>query len=52
MKNQKTEYAFTKKIGKAVYLVHVHFSKNSKESFNDKILRLVKNDIAQNGKAS
>ena len=52
MKKQKTDYAYTKKIGKATYNVCVRFSKNSKESFSDKLLRLVKNDIAKNGKAS
>ena len=52
MKNKKNDYAFTKKIGKATYDVRVHFSKSSKESLSDKLLRLVKNDIAKNGKAS
>jgi len=37
---------FSKKVGRATYNVHVYFSKTSKESFNDRILRLVKNDIA------
>jgi len=52
VKNKKNDYAFTKKIGKATYDVRVHFSKSSKESLSDKLLRLVKNDIAKNGKAS
>ena len=52
MKPPKTEYTFTKKIGKATYYVQVHFSENSKENFDDKLLRLVKNDIAKNAKAS
>jgi hypothetical protein len=37
---------FSKKIGRATYIVQIFFSKTSKESFNDKVLRLVKNDIA------
>jgi len=36
--------AFMKKIGKANYRVMVHFSPSSKETFNDKLLRLVKVD--------
>ena len=38
--------AFSKKIGRTIYTVHIYFSTTSKESFNDKILRLIKNDIA------
>ncbi|MCL2566246.1 MAG: transposon-encoded TnpW family protein [Defluviitaleaceae bacterium] len=45
--NSKT---FSKKIGKATYDVHIFFSKTSKESFNDKLLRLIKNDIANGTK--
>jgi len=37
---------FSKKIGRGTYTVKVFFSKSSKESFNDKVLRLVKADIA------
>ena len=36
---------FSKKIGRGTYTVKVFFSKTSKESFNDKVIRLVKNDI-------
>ena len=50
MKNQKTENAFSKKIGQATYNVRIFFSKTSKSSFNDKLLRLVKNDIADREK--
>jgi len=42
---------FSKKVGRSTYNVHVYFSKTSKESFNDKILRLVKNDIANEAKS-
>jgi len=49
---QKTENTFIKKIGGATYKVQIHFNKNSKESFNDKLLRLIKTDIAKNTKVS
>jgi len=47
MQNQKNTNTFTKKIGKATYQVIIHFSKNSKHAFNDKPLRLIKNDVAE-----
>ncbi len=34
-----------KKIGKTTYMVGVHFSQTSKETMDDKVARLVKNDI-------
>ena len=52
MQNQKISNTFTKKIGQATYHVQIHFSQTSKDTFNDKILRLIKNDIAENTKAS
>ena len=33
-----------KRIGSTAYLVSVHFSQTSKETLEDKILRLIKND--------
>ncbi|XID93759.1 transposon-encoded TnpW family protein [Paenibacillaceae bacterium WGS1546] len=33
------------KIGSTTYDVAIHFSKTSKENMNDKILRLVRNDL-------
>ena len=47
--NKRAEHVntFSKKIGRGTYTVKVFFSKTSKESFNDKVLRLVKNDIAK-----
>ena len=42
---------YTKKIGGAAYKVEVHFSKTSKETFTDKLLRLIKNDITYGKKA-
>ena len=41
---------FSRKIGRATYIVHVFFSESAKESFSDKILRLIKNDIANEAK--
>jgi hypothetical protein len=46
MKNQIHANSFTKKIGRAIYMVNVHFNENSKENFSDKLLRLIQNDIA------
>ena len=37
---------FTTKIGNTTYEVYIHFSKTSTENMNDKILRLIKNDVA------
>ena len=37
---------FTKRIGNTTYRVAVHFSKTSKETITDKILRLIKNDVS------
>ena len=33
-----------KRIGNTTYLVTVHFSATSKETINDKIIRLIRND--------
>ena len=52
MQNQKTKNSFTKKIGNATYQVKIYFSPNGKDNFNDKLLRIIKNDIAGNPKAS
>lgn len=37
---------FTKRIGHTVYRVGVHFSNKSGETAQDKILRLVKNEVS------
>jgi len=34
----------TRKIGNTTFDIHVHFSETSKETFTDKVLRLIKND--------
>ena len=38
--------SFTKRIGHTVYRVEVHFSNKSGETAQDKILRLVKNEVS------
>ena len=42
-KNHRT---LEKRIGHTTYEVHICFSERSKESMNDKICRLIKNQIA------
>ena len=42
---------FTKRIGSTNYRVSVHFSDTSRETMNDKIIRLIRNESA-NGKAA
>lgn len=39
--------AMIKKIGKMTYIVRAHFSKTSKEHFNDKIKRMLCDEIRQ-----
>jgi len=46
VKTQETPYKFNRKIGATNYIVSVNFSKTSRENINDKILRLIKNDIS------
>lgn len=36
---------FTKKIGNTTYDVSFHYSQQSRESMNDKIIRLIENDM-------
>lgn len=38
---------FTKRIGSTTYRVSVHFSKTSRVTVKDKILRLIKNEAKQ-----
>ena len=42
--------SFSKKIGRTMYTVQIFFSKTSRETFNDKILRLIKNDVVNETK--
>lgn len=36
-------------IGRTTYLVYVHFSETSTETMEDKITRMIRNDVAQMG---
>jgi len=42
----------TKKIGQSVYTIQIHFRKTSKVNFNDKVMQIIKNDIARSVAAS
>ncbi len=44
-KAQEKRKGFTKKIGNTTYDVSFHFSRQSRESMNDKIIRLIGNDM-------
>ena len=39
----------TTKVGNTTYDVHIHFSKTSKETMTDKVLRLIRNEKFTNG---
>ena len=41
---------FTQRIGSTVYEVHVHFDTVKTESFEDKILRMMRNDLRTGAK--
>ncbi len=43
----KNNPALVKKIDKMTYIVRIHFSKTSKETFNDKVKRLLCDEIRQ-----
>ena len=46
-KNQQDKpFRFNKRIGSTNYNIAVYLSKTSRETMNDKIIRLIKNDIA------
>ena len=42
---QEKKKGFTKKIGNTTYDVSFHYSRQSRESMNDKIIRLIENDM-------
>ena len=44
---QENLSALIKKIGGMTYIVRVHFSTTSKETFSDKIKRLLRNEVRQ-----
>lgn len=43
---KKGAEGFTRQIGTTVYQVHVIFNENDMESFEDKLLHLLKNDLS------
>ena len=43
---------FSKRVGSTVYRVNVHFSRTSKETANDKIFRLIRNESAAGKRVS
>ena len=45
--DQKEPLALVKKIGKMTYIVRVHFSITSKETFTDKVNRLLRQEVRQ-----
>lgn len=48
--SDKKEQVFTKQIGKMKYIVNVHFKEDGKDNLNDKIKRMLKNDILNDDK--
>ena len=44
-KRQAEPQILLKRVGSTSYKVAVHFSKTSKETLNDKILRLIRNEV-------
>lgn len=41
----QTAPVLVRRIGNTTYKVGIHFSQTSRETMNDKVLRLIKNDI-------
>ena len=44
-RTQEKRKGFIKKIGNTTYDVSFHYSRHSRESMNDKIIRLIENDM-------
>jgi hypothetical protein len=44
--NAAAPRTITRRIGNTTYKVNVHFSRTSKETMNDKIMRLIKNEAS------
>ena len=40
---------FTKRIGSTIYRVTVHFKPDAKETLEDKLLRLMENEVRESG---
>jgi len=47
IKKEEPAYHFVRRIGQTTYRVNVHFSETSKETVEDKILRMLRNDVEQ-----
>jgi len=45
MDKQKQKHLYQKRIGNTIYTVEVHFDETSKETFEEKVLRLIRNDL-------
>ena len=45
--SQDNPPALVKKIGKMTYIVRIHFSETSTETMEDKIKRMLKNEVRQ-----
>ena len=43
--NATEPYRYIKRIGSVVYEVEIHFNQDTKESFNDKKLRLIRREL-------
>ena len=46
-KTTNTQPIFRKTIGQTTYLVHVHFSQTAKETMEDKIKRLLREEVCR-----
>ena len=44
---QENPPALVEKIGKMTYIVRVHFSTTSKETFSDKVKRMLRNEVRE-----
>ncbi len=44
---QENPPALVKKIGEMTYIVRVHFSTTSKETFSDKVKRMLRNEVRE-----
>ena len=45
-------YRLKKRLGSTVYEVNVYFNQDAKETMNDKIMRLIRNEMAQSERAA
>ena len=50
--NTKNSPTFKKRIRTTNYIIGIHFSTTAKENVSDKVLRLIKSDIAKSHKSN